>query len=326
MARKKSKKSKDKETLCNNVPDLAKIAQGAARYPEKTISPAPPVHREMAEEMKVGTGELMEDGGLFKAIGRGDTVGSLKDNLAQSSYASFLTMVPVDKDDGITITLPVISSHGDFSIQLTRHALGSTVDTSEGLHNSIERFITQSITREAKDHPKVSIPVDFTETEIFHRVLRDASNRQPNEFAVAMSTKDSEILLRMENAVKDVVDYSANNPTSYAGIPIIPSRFINSGDMYIMSKDTNFLAFKDVDIKTEGRILAGAGFTPDALIYEAVEDCHTVWYEFSDETNDFCIECETCGYSYWAASEDDAIERLNAHTEDNIFIKTFRGR
>ena len=301
MARKKSKKSKDKEAIST------------------TGLP-------MAEEMKVGTGDLAEDSKLLKAFGLGETLGSLSDCLDQSPYSPFLTRIPVSKGYGDRITLPVIGGRDDFSIQLTRRDLGSTVDTDEGLHNAVERFITQNITKAAKDHPKVLIPADFTEVEIFHRILRDASNRQPNEFAVAMSTKDSDVLLRMENAVKDVVDYSAENPTSYAGIPIIPSRFIKDGDLYIMNKDTNFLAFKDQDIKTEGRILAGVGFAPDALVYKAAEDCHTVWYAFSDETNDFCIECETCGYSYWAASEDDAIDRLNAHTEDNIFIKTFRSR
>jgi len=305
MARKKSKKSKDKEILSNNVPDS--------------------VTYKFSEPMKVGSGKLDKDSAFSKAFGFGDTVAPLKDGIDQSPYGPFLRLLPSNRDN---ITIPVIGSRADIShdtlsIRLTRHTLS---DTDAGLSNAIERFITQSIVGAAENHPRVPIPSDFTEIDIFHRVLRDANRKLFNDFAVAMSTKDSGTLLRMEHAVKDVVDYSANDPTSYAGIPIIPSRFIKDGDMYVVSKDTNILAFKDEDIKTEGRILAGSALTDDALIYKATDDCHTVWYEFSDETNDFCIECETCGYSYWAGNESDAIERLNDHTEDAVFIKTFRSR
>ena len=315
MARKKSTKVKEKETLCNNVPDLEKIEAGAYHN---------------AEPLEVGSGDLPLDGGLAKALGQGENVCTLSSVIEASPFFPHMRVMALDKEDSaLAVTLPTLDG-GEFKINLTKRKLVSTPSmTEEGrlreISKSVDTIIADALIDAADDLPKTYIPSDFTETEIFHRVLRDAFYRHPNDFAIALNTKDAGVLLRMEQAVRDVVDYSIDGCTTYAGIPIIPSPNIPTGDMYLMSKDTSFLAFRPQAVMTDGRALLGAGLSPESIVYKASKDCHTVWYEYSEDSNDYCIECDTCGYSYWAGDEDAAVERLEEHTDSHVFFKNFRG-
>jgi len=109
-------------------------------------------------------------------------------------------------------------------------------------------------------------------------------------------------------------DISNPNPNTFMGVPIVVDARLGNGDIYIINPKTAFVYAAD-EVVGPKSIKAGAGLFPDSVVVTSDPTAHVVSKHFDNETNDWCIDCWTCGYSSWAATEEEASERLINHSD-----------
>lgn len=273
-----------------------------------------------SEITHTGSTKLPPDGNLSRMFSP-EPLGTAEELVKKSVLSSFATLIPVDKADGTVINIPVLNRHQQFS-EFQFSVGGWSLDPKGTISERMDKLLIGLLQKSVEDDSKVPLPDTYTHVQAVHTALRDAANRKLTNYALILSDESAEALNSSEDAVKDAVDYSANDSMRYAGIPLITSPLIKPGEMYIINKETSLIGYRDMVVRVGNQVGVGASFTPDALAYGAADGCHFVHYEFSDETNDFCLDCDTCGYSYWAGTEEECVERLHAHTEDKVHFLT----
>jgi hypothetical protein len=113
-----------------------------------------------------------------------------------------------------------------------------------------------------------------------------------------------------------------DEPKSFMGIPIMAVPQSSNGDIFLVNPKTAFIYAVDTAASTStfgsDTIRAGGGFFPDAVMVSCDPSAHTISKHFDEDTNDWCVDCWTCGYSSWAGTEEEADEKLNTHAGKDI--------
>jgi len=113
-----------------------------------------------------------------------------------------------------------------------------------------------------------------------------------------------------------------DEPKSFMGIPIMAVPQSSNGDIFLVNPKTAFIYAVDTAASTStfgsDRIRAGGGFFPDAVVVSCDPSAHIISKHFDEDTNDWCVDCWTCGYSSWAGTEEEADEKLNTHAGKDI--------
>lgn len=272
-----------------------------------------------AKEIVPSSTPFPTDGTMFKSL-RSERVGSLEDFVNNSWFSNFANVIAVDRTDKMVVDIPVLNRNNTFS-EFTFPIGGYRLDFKGTVQERVDLLLLQLFRKSVDPATKLPLPEDFSHIEAAHTAIRDASTRKMHNFALITSDEAGRALNKFEDSVKDVVNYSAGDTKMYAGIPIFSSKHVPAGEMYVINRETACIGYRDMVLREGEQVGVGAAFTPDVLAYGAAEGCHFVTYDFSDETNDFCIDCETCGYSYWAGTEQEAVERLHEHTEEKVYMR-----
>ena len=104
----------------------------------------------------------------------------------------------------------------------------------------------------------------------------------------------------------------------FMGMPVIEAPCAGTGDVYIINQTDTVAFVRDGQVGFDQSVRIGLGTAPDSIVVSADPNAHIVSKNFDEDTNDWCVDCWTCGYSHWAGTEDEAIDKLENHSTKDI--------
>lgn len=282
---------------------------------------APSYPSNRAEEYTPGNGELPLDGGLSKAFKASQVIApSLSTLLSLSELGTYTTTVELTRDDHNFYSTPIMDgdSFSEFTFQINRLRLPQDEVLATGLDAAIVGELAASVDK--LDNISYA-PNDLSVTSVVHSAFRSAIQAGRQDFAAVLPKAALDTLSKASaSTVSSTQDGEIWTPTTYAGIQLFTSDTIPDDTMFLIDKSSAFVGYLDAEIRETKAVKLGAALAPHSIAYKMVDDCHDTQYVFTEETNDYCLDCSTCGYSYWAGTEAEAIERLTEHTEDKVYF------
>jgi len=104
--------------------------------------------------------------------------------------------------------------------------------------------------------------------------------------------------------------------STFCGVPVLQAPCPGTGDIYVIDSATTIAFIEDCQLQDK-TIRMALSVAEDSVVVSADPNAHIVSKSFDEDTNDWCIDCWTCGYSHWAFEEEEADEKLKAHAEND---------
>jgi hypothetical protein len=148
-------------------------------------------------------------------------------------------------------------------------------------------------------------------------LLRDRGGRTEKSAIVVDSPTYNDLVIETGGGNESEKYWSVDREkgSRFMGLPILEAPTGGNGDIYIVNPADVTAFVKDGELASDSTIRIGLGASPDMVVVSADPNGHEVSLHFDEDTNDWCIDCWTCGYSHWAADEEEAKQRLDNHAD-----------
>jgi len=237
-------------------------------------------------------------------------------NLHTASHGVNAISVPVHQPD---FTNDLDTDYDDFkTIDIKMQNYKFIANTPNYADMMLYKLISEASPTPTLVSPETSV-IGLMTTAL--ELLRDSGRSLDNSAALLDTNTYNSLVTETEGyhdgnywSVKENVGFQ------FMGVPVIESPCAGTGDIYIINPTDTMAFIKDAPIESGNTIRIGVGTAPDSIVVSADPSAHVVSKHFDESTNDWCVDCWTCGYSSWANTEEEASDKLDKHADKNARI------